>query len=74
MQFFVIPEVMYGAPARSRTRNLLIRSQALYPIELRAHNPGHTFNRVSGMMQGKVPCASSFPLDIVVLRVRVDWS
>ena len=26
-----------GAPARSRTQNLLIRSQALYPIELQAH-------------------------------------
>jgi hypothetical protein len=25
-----------GAPERSRTPNLLIRSQALYPIELRA--------------------------------------
>ena len=28
---------MYGAPARSRTQNLLIRSQALYPVELQAH-------------------------------------
>ena len=28
----------YGAPGRSRTHNLLIRSQTLYPIELRAHN------------------------------------
>ncbi len=27
-----------GAPERSRTPNLLIRSQTLYPIELRAHN------------------------------------
>src|SRR5699024_1064602 len=26
-----------SAPERSRTPNLLIRSQALYPIELRAH-------------------------------------
>jgi hypothetical protein len=26
-----------GAPERSRTHNLLIRSQTLYPIELRAH-------------------------------------
>ena len=24
----------YGAPSRSRTHNLLIRSQTLYPIEL----------------------------------------
>tara|TARA_A100001035_G_scaffold274781_1_gene267219 strand:+ start:485 stop:1567 length:1083 start_codon:yes stop_codon:yes gene_type:complete len=28
---------MIGAPARSRTQNLLIRSQALYPVELQAH-------------------------------------
>ena len=26
----------YGAPGRTRTPNLLIRSQTLYPIELRA--------------------------------------
>ena len=29
-------ETKYGAPDRSRTHNLLIRSQTLYPIELRA--------------------------------------
>ena len=29
--------VINGAPDRSRTHNLLIRSQTLYPIELRAH-------------------------------------
>ena len=28
----------FGAPARSRTQNLLVRSQALYPIELQALN------------------------------------
>ena len=28
----------YGAPARSRTQNLLVRSQALYPVELQALN------------------------------------
>ena len=28
----------YGAPERTRTSNRLIRSQVLYPIELRAHN------------------------------------
>ena len=27
-----------GAPSRSRTRNLLIRSQMLYPVELSAHS------------------------------------
>ena len=29
--------IINGAPDRSRTYNLLIRSQMLYPIELRAH-------------------------------------
>ena len=28
--------LFHGAPERSRTPNLLIRSQTLYPIELRA--------------------------------------
>ena len=28
---------IHGAPERSRTLNLLIRSQVLYPIELRVH-------------------------------------
>ena len=32
----LLPE--YGAPERSRTHNLLIRSQTLYPIELQAHD------------------------------------
>ena len=31
-----IYKFQYGAPGRSRTHNLLIRSQTLYPIELRA--------------------------------------
>ena len=28
---------MFGAPGRIRTSDLLVRSQALYPAELRAH-------------------------------------
>ena len=27
-----------GAPDKNRTRNLLVRSQTLYPVELQAHN------------------------------------
>jgi hypothetical protein len=27
----------FGAPGRSRTSDLLVRSQTLYPAELRAH-------------------------------------
>ena len=34
----LLPVFKTGAPERSRTPNLLIRSQTLYPIELRAHN------------------------------------
>ena len=30
-------KLFYGAPKRSRTPNLLIRSQTLYPVELWAH-------------------------------------
>ena len=33
---FKIHNMFFGAPARSRTQNLLVRSQALYPIELQA--------------------------------------
>ena len=29
--------IMNGTPGGSRTPNLLVRSQALYPIELRVH-------------------------------------
>ena len=34
--------VYNGAPGRIRTYNLLIRSQMLYPIELRAHRGNNT--------------------------------
>ena len=34
-----------GAPGKIRTPDLLIRSQTLYPAELRAHNPGPCFRR-----------------------------
>ena len=33
---YLLHHYIYGAPDRSRTHNLLIRSQTLYPIELRA--------------------------------------
>ena len=34
-----------GTPGGSRTPNLLVRSQALYPIELRVQNDLHHSNR-----------------------------
>ena len=34
------PLIINGAPERIRTTNLLIRSQMLYPVELRAHYLG----------------------------------
>ena len=36
--------LLFGAPAWSRTQNLLVRSQALYPIELQALNLIYSFN------------------------------
>jgi hypothetical protein len=36
-QAALLPEIN-GVPGETRTPNLLIRSQTLYPIELRAHN------------------------------------
>ena len=45
-----------GAPSRSRTRNLLIRSQALYPVELRAretHGYSQTACRVQCVLSSK---------------------
>ena len=32
---------LYGAPGRIRTSDLLVRSQTLYPTELRVHNLSH---------------------------------
>ena len=37
VNFLNIITLINGAPARSRTQNLLVRSQALYPVELQAH-------------------------------------
>ena len=49
-----------GAPEKIRIPNLLIRSQVLYPVELRAHNKqalsafGYVFNSENyGKKQGK---------------------
>ena len=38
---------IFGAPGESRTPNLLIRSQMLYPIELRALNLKKLYKEVS---------------------------
>ncbi len=37
-----IPLIRSGTPGGSRTPNLLVRSQALYPIELRVQTDLHT--------------------------------
>ena len=37
----------FGAPRESRTPNLLIRSQMLYPIELRALNKKKLYKKVN---------------------------
>ena len=40
-----------GAPARNRTWNLLIRSQLLYPIELRMHNGRNNIGKAATTLQ-----------------------
>ena len=59
----LLPVRSFGAPDRSRTHNLLIRSQTLYPIELRAHNKwcrGPESNRYgSHLPQDFKSCASA---------------
>lgn len=49
-----------GAPGRIRTPNLLIRSQALYPVELRAHKEsGPPIWGERGDTTSSVPCNAS---------------
>jgi hypothetical protein len=45
-----VPFGLNGASGGIRTHDLLIRSQSLYPTELRAHTLGfnQTLNRISG--------------------------
>ncbi len=43
-------EATNGAPGRTRTYDLLVRSQALYPAELRGHV--ESMNEVSYEMKG----------------------
>ena len=40
-------KILGGAPGETRTPNLLIRSQTLYPIELRAQKNIHPFKKFS---------------------------
>ena len=48
---------LYGAPKRSRTPNLLIRSQTLYPIELWAQdNGGPDENRTRDLLSDSQAC------------------
>ena len=57
---FRTPEGRSGAPVRSRTSNLLIRSQPLYPIELRVrtgpetrNGPAERQDRFSGIIEAR---------------------
>ena len=62
-----------GALGRTRTCNLLIRSQKLYPIELRTHPnvgaPAGRPGRITGRRVGSFPCFDK-PRDVLVLRSR----
>ena len=55
----------YGAPKRSRTPNLLIRSQALYPVELLAHING---------AQGRSRTGTDFKVRRILSPVRLPIS
>ena len=62
-----------GAPGRTRTLNLLIRSQTLYPIELRALSyPKSYSNERLNTRQGSVKplLANDFS---VYLLISVSW-
>ena len=69
---------MYGAPDRIRTYGLLIRSQTLYPAELRAHalmnemaegegfepsEGGKALNRLAGGSFRPLKHPSQYPID-----------
>ena len=54
-----------GAPLGTRTPNLLIRSQTLYPIELMAHKP------CCGLCAFRRPVTASVLYMIDVARVKV---
>jgi len=43
-----------GAPERSRTSDLLIRSQPLYPTELRARSPTLPYASAKAILRGRV--------------------
>ena len=45
-------QIISGAPGEIRTPDPLIRSQILYPAELRAHNMGTGYTRADGQIQG----------------------
>ena len=61
---------LYGAPDRSRTHNLLIRSQTIYPIDLRAHYLSYVNNLmvapagIEPATQGfSVPCSTDWAME-----------
>ena len=54
-----------GAPSRNRTHNLLIRSQALYPVELLAHING---------AQGRSRTGTDFKVRRILSPVRLPIS
>jgi hypothetical protein len=59
-----------GAPGRTRTCGLLVRSQSLYPAELRAHKPEIIARNKLVIRTGLKPCATGeMPVD---QRVRVS--
>ena len=69
----------FGAPGRSRTHNLLIRSQTLYPIELRALErlgAAEKSRTSTGFLPlGPQPSASAIPprpLDVLTTFISIS--
>ena len=58
-----------GAPGGIRTPNLLIRSQALYPVELRAQFGTHAFT-IRSPDQATVNQTGDLPSDFTFARPR----
>ena len=71
----------YGAPGEIRTPGLLVRSQALYPTELRARKGReyyHTdkrvpFHRNFALIQARLPVESRRGRDYSALRASPLW-
>jgi hypothetical protein len=66
---------LYGAPGMIRTCDLLVRSQTLYPTELRARDPYYSKGPVYFSRAGAAASAVFLSARILILRLilRFRW-